>query len=260
MSRDPPEDSLPSADPWRELRRWTGARIGQARAGSAPALSEVLAFQLAHARARDAVHAELDEPALRRALDRLGPAAIAVDSRADTRTRYLLRPDLGRLPTLEASARLAEKRGRFDAVIVLADGLSATATMAHGPALACALAEAMDASGWRLAPLVIARQARVALGDAIAAEIGAALVVMLIGERPGLTTPDSLGAYLTLDPKPSISTDADRNCVSNIHAAGLTIAEATGRVMWLANAARARGGTGVALKDESAAAIRIGAL
>jgi ethanolamine ammonia-lyase small subunit len=258
MSDEPSQPRPAVADPWRRLRQATGARIGQARAGSAPALSEVLAFQLTHARARDAVHAGLDDAALRRSLGALGDAAITVDSLAPDRARYLLRPDQGRALAPGAAQRLGAAQGPHDAVIVLADGLSATATLAHGPALALALADALGGAGWGLAPLVIARQARVALGDAVAAALQAELVVMLIGERPGLTTPDSLGAYLTFRPQPGVSTDADRNCISNIHAAGLSVAEATARVLWLANAARARGATGVMLKDESAAAVRIG--
>ena len=180
----------PVIDPWRDLRPLTAARIGLQRAGASLATGPLLALRLAHARARDAVHAELDLAALQAAI---GPVT-AVDSAARSRDEYLLRPDLGR--------RLAEPlplpAGAYDAAIVLADGLSARAVQDHAPAVLTALLPLL--AGWRIAPRVVVRQGRVAVGDAVAIALGAASVLILIGERPGLSAPDSLGAYLTWHP------------------------------------------------------------
>ena len=232
--------TVPADDPWHRLRPLTAARIGLASAGSAIATAPLLQLRLAHARARDAVHASLDADALVAAL---GPLQV-VDSAAPDRSTFLLRPDLGR----QLAPDTALPRGDHDLAVVLADGLSARAVQDHAPALVAALLPLLP--GWRVAPLVLARQARVALGDAVAAAMGAAVVLVLIGERPGLSAPDSLGAYLTWQPGPA-TTDAGRNCVSNIRPAGFPPAEAAGKIAWLLGAMRARGTSGVGLKDES---------
>ena len=227
-------------DPWHGLRGLTAARIGLARSGASLATAPLLAFRLAHAQARDAVHAELDMDALR---DELGELLL-VDSAARDRTEYLLRPDLGR----QLAAGTVLPRGDYDVAVVLADGLSARAVQDHAPAVVAALRPLLE--GWRIAPLVVVRQGRVAAGDAIAMAMGAGAVVVLIGERPGLSAPDSLSAYLAWQPH-SATTDAARNCVSNIRPAGLAPGLAAAKVAWLLSAMRTRGLSGVALKDDS---------
>lgn len=246
---DAPAEPGP-ADLLAALRRFTPARIGLGRAGAGLPTREVLAFGLAHARARDAVHAALDAPSLEAALRALGLRPAVVRSAAPDRATYLARPDLGRALDPGDVARLAPPAGPPPALaVVVADGLSARAAQRHAGPLLAALFDRSPAR-WAGAPAVIALQGRVAIGDAIGARLGARLVLMLIGERPGLSAPDSLGAYLTFAPRPG-RTDAERNCVSNVRPEGLPYPEAARRIDWLAAAALARGGTGVALKDES---------
>ena len=238
--------------PLARLRRYTPARIGLGRAGPALPTREVLSLGLAHARARDAVHAALDVPGLLADLAAAGvsPAPPVVRSAAPDRATYLLRPDLGRRLAPGEPERLAE---RAVLALVVADGLSALAVQRHAVPLVAAL-RARAPERWGRAAVVVALQARVALGDEIGARLGARLVALLIGERPGLGSPDSLGVYLTHAPRPGRS-DAERNCVSNVRAAGLSYDEAARRVDWLAAAALERGLTGVALKDESDATL-----
>ena len=239
-------------DPWQGLRRWTPARIALGRTGDALPTRRVLEFQLAHAQARDAVHHPLDVQQLARDLDGLSP--VPVRSQAGSRAEYLRRPDLGRRLDPDTAARLAP--GSYDAAVVLADGLSARAVQENGPALARRLREARP--DWAWAPMAIATQARVAIGDAIAERLGAALVAVLIGERPGLTAADSLGAYITWRPRPGATRDAERNCVSNIRAAGLPVGEAAARIIALMAAARRLETTGVGLKEDDAVALSMG--
>lgn len=227
------------------LRALTPARVGLGRSGPAQATEDALAFALAHARARDAVHASLDADALATAVESLGHKFLRAASAVPDRRTYLLRPDLGR--TLAADTDLAAD-GPSDLAIVLADGLSAQAVQAHAPPLLAALTPRLR--GLTLAPVTIALQARVALGDPIGQALRARAVLVLIGERPGLSSPDSLGAYLTFDPRPG-RTDAERNCVSNIRPEGLGYDAAAGRIAWLIRQALDRGLTGVGLKDES---------
>lgn len=241
----PPGDGGPLA----RLRRYTPARIGLGRAGPALPTAEVLALALAHARARDAVHAPLDVPALEAALRALGVAPSVVQSAAPDRPTYVARPDLGRQLSPASTAALAPPPSAPAVAVVIADGLSAVAALRHAPALLAEL-RSRAPERWGGAPTVVALQARVALGDAIGARLGARLVVVLIGERPGLSSPDSLGAYLTFEPRPG-RTDAERNCVSNVRPEGLPYAEAARRIDWLVREALARGGTGIELKDES---------
>ena len=208
------------------------ARISLGRAGHSLPTRELLAFQLAHARARDAVFTELN------VVPYLQYSTLSVHSSAKNRTIYLRRPDLGR--------RLADpsqlQRGHYDAVLILADGLSATAVHRHaGPALD-ALLPLLE--GWKLAPIVVAQQARVAISDQIGELLGAKMSVILIGERPGLSSPDSLGAYLTWAPRVGRN-DAERNCISNIREEGLKPALAAQRIAMLMNAARSQQVTGV---------------
>ncbi len=235
-------------DKWTALRAYTPARIGLPRAGAAVATRETLAFQLAHALARDAVHDALDPGPLAAALAARSLASLQVHSAAPDRERYLLRPDLGRRLDEASAAALARQAGGCDLAIVIADGLSARAAATHAPALVDALWAKLR--GFTIAPIVIAEQARVALGDEIGALLRARLVVVLIGERPGLTAPDSLGAYLTFAPRLG-RTDAERNCLSNIRPEGMSYAEAARRLAFLCGEALRLGLSGVGLKDET---------
>lgn len=240
------KEPLVTANPWAALRAFTPARIALGRAGSALPTDEVLRFGLAHARARDAVHAALDADALAAELRALGLEVRIVKSAAPDRATYLLRPDLGR--KLEHGQFL--EKTSVPIALAIEDGLSAVAVQRHAAPVVRALIE-FAPQRWARVPAVIALQGRVALGDEIGARLGARLVAVLIGERPGLSSPDSLGVYLTFEPRVGRA-DAERNCLSNIRPKGLGYAEAARRLDWLAAAALARGITGVALKDESA--------
>ncbi len=235
---------------WSTLRKITAARIGLDRSGASLATRPLLDSSLAHARARDAVHELVDESRLCDEAAALAPPFLLVDSAARDRRSYLMRPDLGRRLSRDASAVLAPHAGDYDLVAVVADGLSARAVQCHAlPVLAAAL-PALRAEGWRVAPLVLVRQGRVAVGDAVAAQLRAGAVAVLIGERPGLSSPDSMSAYLTWRPGPQ-TTDADRNCISNIRPEGVSYAEAAFKLVFLLREMRARGFSGVSLKDES---------
>lgn len=263
-SADPPSRELsgepahePSHEPWVDLRRFTAARIALARTGASLATGPLLEFRLAHARARDAVHAPLDEARLIADLAGLGLPVLAVASAADDRQGYLMRPDLGRCLAPEAAAVLAAYRSEdtsgYDVAFVVSDGLSAHAVQAHARPVLAEVLPRLRADGWRIAPLVVARQGRVAIGDAIASALHAHIVTMLIGERPGLSAPDSMGAYLTWLPpsRPAAAiTDAERNCISNIRPEGLPYGEAAFKLAHLLRAIRARGLSGVQLKDD----------
>ena len=235
------------SDPFAYLRGLTAARIGLGRTGVSLPTRRILEFQMAHAEARDAIHAPFDIARVSSELTDLAP--MVVESRAADRRAYLERPDEGRRLSDASREKLV---GRFDCALVLGDGLSARAAQAHGPALVRALRAASP--DWRWSPPVIAMKARVALGDDIAAAFDADLVVMLIGERPGLSSPDSLGAYITFAPKPGATSDAQRNCVSNIRPAGLPIGEAVRKIVAIAALARRLNKTGVALKEDEALA------
>jgi ethanolamine ammonia-lyase small subunit len=243
--------SEPPRDPWAKLAAHTPARIALGRAGASPPTRAVLGFALAHAQARDAVHAGLDLAKLSAALAVTGRPVITRDSAAPDRMTYLRRPDLGRRLAATADKAL-NGHGPCDVAFVVADGLSAHAVMAHAAAVITATLPRL--SGLAVGPIVVARQARVAIGDPIGAALGARLVIVLIGERPGLTAADSLGAYLTFDPKPG-RTDAERNCLSNIHGGGLSADAAAHRLVWLTRAALTRGLSGVDLKDGSDTAL-----
>lgn len=236
------------SDPWARLRGTTPARIGLGRAGVGLTTRTHLEFSLDHARARDAVHRPFDSLGV---AARLGsPSASVLSSAARDRAEYLRRPDLGRRLS-ESSARLLGESGlRRDIAVIVGDGLSPRAAERLGPPLARLLAEGLGSS--EHVALFVAEGARVALGDAIGETIGARLSIVLLGERPGLSVPESLGAYLTFAPKVGRS-DAERNCVSNVHDQGLSVAAAAQTILWLARAALARGLTGVELKDESPA-------
>lgn len=244
-------ETRPAIQMLRDLQRLTPARVGLGRSGASLPTPALLGFALDHARARDAVHAPFDEAALAAQLGALGLVVHGVRSRVRDRHDYLLRPDLGRQLEPQAVARLQDGAGQgADIALVVADGLSPQAVQARAAAVIERLLPRFAAAGLTVGPVTIASGARVALGDAVGAALAARLVVVLIGERPGLSVPASLGAYLTYGPRPG-RTDAERNCVSNIHGAGLSDDEAALRIAWLAREALARGLTGVALKDDS---------
>lgn len=252
---DEPETGLAAPDPWYQLRALTPARIALGRAGGSLPTRAGLNFQLDHARARDAVHAPLDLGSAAQALRQTGMECFAVKSAAADRLRFLQRPDLGR--RLDPGSRQLMERAfapgsSLDAVFVVADGLSARAVHHHAAPLLAEVGPRLLADGWRLGPVVLAEQGRVALGDEIGALMGARMVVVMIGERPGLSSPDSLGAYLTWQPRIG-RTDADRNCISNIRPEGLPYQAAGTRVHFLMSEARRCRLSGVALKDETGA-------
>jgi len=240
--------SVQSSDFWDYLRRATPARIALGRTGDGLPTQRVLEFELAHARARDAVHTNLDHAALMAALADVSP--VLVRSAAADRIMFLQRPDLGRCLASDCIPLLT--RGRYDATIVIADGLCANAVQAQAVPLCKILLASQD---FVFASPVVALQARVALGDAIAARQGAALVAVLIGERPGLSSCDSVGAYITFDPKPGVTMDAERNCVSNIRPQGLSVEEAGRRILAIMALARSIRCTGTRLKEDEALAL-----
>lgn len=238
-------------NPWQALRRFTSARIALGRAGNSLPTEPLLAFTLSHAQARDAVHHPLDADALHAALRATGFDSIDAHSAAPDRAHYLRRPDLGRRLGDESRAALAARAAQVDkpdVVFVVADGLSAFAASKQAVPLLLALRPKLD--GWHVAPVVVARQARVALGDEIGELLQARFVAMLIGERPGLSSPDSLGIYLTYGPRLGRS-DAERNCISNVRPEGLSYAAAAHKLHYLLNEGRRLGLTGVGLKDHS---------
>lgn len=224
-----------------DLRSYTPARVALGQTGHSLPTAELLRFQLDHARARDAVHQSLD-PGL------LGVPHLLLRSAASDRATYLRRPDLGR--TLSEKSRALLERGNYDAAIVIVDGLSAPAVHHHAAHLLEALLPRLHEERWRLAPLTVVLQGRVAIGDEIGALLGAEQVVVLIGERPGLTSPDSLGVYLTWDPRPG-RTDAERNCISNVRTEGISYASAAHKLHFLMCEARTRKLSGVGLKEDA---------
>jgi ethanolamine ammonia-lyase small subunit len=243
--------SDPIAAHWTDLRRFTPARVGLGRAGNGLPTAAQLAFQADHAAARDAVHASLDVAALQARLTQAGIDSLAVHSAAADRQIYLRRPDLGRR-LLEADRyRLPALPGAM--LFVVCDGLSAVAVQRHAVEMLCHVVPALRAGG-AVAPVVIATQGRVALGDDIGGTMGAEAVAVLLGERPGLSAADSLGIYLTWQPRPG-RTDAERNCISNIRDAGLPVAQAAAKLLWLIEAMRRLQLTGVALKDAQPAVL-----
>lgn len=231
-------------DPWTRFRLATRARIGLGRAGDALPTRALLDFQQAHALARDAVHGAVDFSAL--AADLAPAPTIKVRSAATDRSIYLRRPDLGR--RLDPASAPALEAGAWDVVFVIADGLSAAAVSNHATKTLIAVRERLH--GWSVAPVVLAEQGRVALADEIGERMGARLSVILIGERPGLSVANSLGVYLTWEPRVG-RRDSERNCLSNIHADGLGYAAAADKLCWLMTEARRRKLSGVDLKEEA---------
>jgi ethanolamine ammonia-lyase small subunit len=239
--------SLGHPDPWAALRSQTQARIALGRAGTGLPTARLLEFRQAHAQARDAVHVPLDLAALQAALQPLGLRIGVVHSRASTRSEYLQRPDWGRRLTEEACQHLQQQPQGADVAIVIADGLSAPAIQSHAAPLLAALLPQLHPL--TLAPITLVAQGRVAIGDEVGYHLQAKLVVLLVGERPGLSSPDSLGLYLTYAPAVGL-TDERRNCISNVRPEGLPYAAAAAKCAWFVHTALARQLTGVGLKDE----------
>ena len=229
------------------LRDFTPARVELGRAGVSLPTRALLEFQLAHAKARDAVHLPLAAHSLAGELKQKGIDSISLSSAARDRDEYLKRPDLGRRLSDDSRQRLVPWRADYDAAFVIADGLSALAVHRHAVPLLDLLLRDLD---WRIAPVAIVEQARVAIGDEIGELLGARMAVVLIGERPGLSSPDSLGAYLTWQPRPS-RTDAERNCISNVRTEGLGYAAAAHKLLFLMNEARRLKLSGVRLKEDA---------
>lgn len=254
MAVNKPEPPLAQPDPWQTLREFTPARIGLGHVGMSLPTQASLDFQLAHALARDAVNIPLDFTGLAEALAARGLVSLTLASQADNQRLYLQRPDLGRLladsavETLRRSATI-----QADAVLVVADGLSSKAIAHHAENFLALLLPELQ--GYILPPVCLVKHGRVAIGDAIAEHFAARLCIVLIGERPGLSSPDSMGIYFTYRPRAGISTDAERNCISNIHHNGLGYAQAVQKLLFLIKEAEQRGLSGVELKDETTEAV-----
>ena len=249
-------DKLPfdPHNPWLELRRLTPARIALGRTGTSIPTRAQLDFQYAHAQARDAVHLPFDHAALSAQLADRGRECLLLQSAAPDRNTYLQRPDLGRKLSDASAQTLREYAtahpGGVDLVIVIADGLSALAVHRHSLPFLARLEEQTSAEGWSVAPVILVEQGRVAVADEIGELLGAKMTVILIGERPGLSSPDSLGLYFTYNPKVGL-TDAWRNCISNIRLEGLSYGMAAHRLLYLMREACRRQLSGVNLKDEA---------
>ncbi len=245
------------SDPWQNLRSYTDARIAQGRAGGSLPTSELLKFELDHARARDAVQQRFDADSLAlqiKTSTRL--PVLVIPTQATTRAQYLQRPDYGRLISPQSAVQLsAHAKPPADIAFIVSDGLSPLAVDRHAPDLLNLLIPAFQKQSQTLAPIIIVPFGRVAVQDPIGHALGVKLAIILIGERPGLLSPDSLGAYLIFNPAPTGKSDADRNCVSNIRPEGLPLTQASQTIFYLAQSALTRKLTGVALKDDRNIAI-----
>ncbi|MBV6662457.1 ethanolamine ammonia-lyase subunit EutC [Pseudomonas yamanorum] len=249
---DTPENNVDN--PWLELRRLTPARIALGRTGTSIPTGAQLDFQFAHAQARDAVHLPFDHVGLSSQLAERGRDSLLLHSAAVDRHSYLQRPDLGRRLSDESAQALrdyaAANPGGVDLAVVVADGLSALAVHKHTLPFLTRMEEQTHAEGWSLSPVILVEQGRVAVADEVGQLLGAKMVVILIGERPGLSSPDSLGLYFTYNPKVGL-TDAYRNCISNVRLEGLSYGMAAHRLLYLMREACRRQLSGVNLKDEA---------
>ncbi len=239
-------------DPWHHLNQLTPARIGLGRTGMSLPTRANLDFQLAHALARDSVNIPLDFKKLQNKLDNLAYITLHLQSQADSQSTYLQRPDLGRLLNDYSLNELTAKENlNVDVVIVVADGLSSKAIENHAVPFLHLLVPTLKELDYQLAPICLVKHGRVAIGDAIASHYKAKLCITLIGERPGLSSPDSMGIYFTYQAQANISTDADRNCISNIHANGLSYKQSLTKLLFLIKGAEQHKLSGVNLKDET---------
>ncbi|RVU01026.1 ethanolamine ammonia-lyase subunit EutC [Mucilaginibacter limnophilus] len=236
---------------WKALRIHTRARIGIGRTGSGIPVKESLEFRLAHAHARDAVYSKLDTEKLTASLVQFKLPILHLESRANYRELYLQRPDLGRLLDDASAQQLQNHVGQTDIAVIIADGLSAYAVNSNAVLLLEALLPMLTDAKLTVAPIALVEHGRVAVGDVVASILNAKLSLMLIGERPGLSSSDSMGAYLTYNPKPGL-TDEARNCVSNIRPEGLPYDQAARKLYNLIQQAFRRKLSGVQLKDNTA--------
>ncbi|MGF6458901.1 ethanolamine ammonia-lyase small subunit [Pseudomonas frederiksbergensis] len=254
MSIEMDKPPVDPQNPLLELRRLTPARIALGRTGTSMPTSAQLDFQYAHAQARDAVHLPFDHRGLSSQLAERGRESLLLHSAATDRNSYLQRPDLGRKLSDESAQTLRDYArnhpGGVDLAVVVADGLSALAVHRHTLPFLVRMEEQTAAEGWSLSPVILVEQGRVAVADEIGELLGAKMVVILIGERPGLSSPDSLGLYFTYNPKVGL-TDAYRNCISNVRLEGLSYGMAAHRLLYLMREACRRQLSGVSLKDEA---------
>ncbi|WP_097459447.1 ethanolamine ammonia-lyase subunit EutC [Mangrovitalea sediminis] len=242
-------------NPWEQLRRHTAARIALGRVGASLPTAEVLRFGLAHAQARDAVLTPMDTDHLCETLENNGFPVLRVASRCEDRPTYLMRPDWGRQLNERGRHLLGDPAQSSPVAIVVGDGLSSVAVEHHALPLLLLLRQRLELD-WARIPVILARQARVALADEIGQLLGAEVALMLIGERPGLSSPDSLGAYLTYRPKVGRN-DGERNCVSNIRPQGLSYPLAAQKIAYLMEESLRRQLSGVGLKDDSMADVAL---
>jgi ethanolamine ammonia-lyase small subunit len=254
MSVEMDKPPVDPQNPLLELRRLTPARIALGRTGTSMPTSAQLDFQYAHAQARDAVHLPFDHAGLSSQLAERGRASLLLHSAATDRNSYLQRPDLGRKLSDESAQTLRDyalaNPGGVDLAIVVADGLSALAVHRHTLPFLGRMEDQIVSDGWSVSPVILVEQGRVAVADEIGELLGAKMVVILIGERPGLSSPDSLGLYFTYNPKVGL-TDAYRNCISNVRLEGLSYGMAAHRLLYLMREACRRQLSGVNLKDEA---------
>jgi ethanolamine ammonia-lyase small subunit len=250
MDKIEPGQSLKD-DPLSLLKEFTAARIGIGRTGASIPLKQSLVFKLAHAHARDAVYSELDVDKLSVDLKQFDLPVLQLHSQAAYREQYLQRPDLGRQLNEEFIGQLNDHTVKgIDIVIIIADGLSAAAVNSNAVSLLKILIPQLQFAGLKLAPVCLVKQGRVAIADDIGTHLNARLSLMLIGERPGLSSADSMGAYLTFNPRPGL-TDESRNCISNIRPHGLTFKPAAKKIFYLIQEAFRRKLSGVGLKDNA---------
>lgn len=247
-------EELTISNPWSHLRKFTAARIAIGRTGGSQPTHAVLDFRLSHARARDAVHAPFHPALLAAQLHGAGIQSQFLSTAVPDRTTYLLRPDLGR--SLDAASRECLQPSKPDLVLIVSDGLAAAAAENHAAATLIPLIQELEAASWKICPVQIIPLARVKVQDEIGSALGARFSLMLLGERPGLGTPDSLGAYFTANPDPSC-TDADRNCVSNIRPEGIPPIEAAAKLAWLLKESMRLGLSGVHLKDNQVGSVSV---
>jgi ethanolamine ammonia-lyase small subunit len=238
-------------DAWQALQQFTNARIALGRTGHAVPIQQVLNFKLAHAFARDAVYSELDKPDISERLEKLCLKYYWLHSKAEDRTMYLQRPDFGRRLNSKSIQQIAvAATNPVDINIVIVDGLSATAINQHAIPFLQIIVPQLQAKQWTIAPITLVQQGRVAIGDEVGMLQKAKLSIVLIGERPGLSSPDSMGAYITY--KPTIgNTDERRNCISNIRPEGLPLEDAANTLLYLVSEALRLQLSGVGLKDET---------
>jgi ethanolamine ammonia-lyase small subunit len=240
------QDSV--SDEWTSFKKHTAARIALGRTGVSVPLKELLEFKAAHAMAREAVYSTLDHEQVRAGVESLGLDAIKLHSRATIRQRYLQTPNLGRQLDEESVSRLSQKGKGYRVCFCIADGLSATATNQHAIPVLSLTVKKLQQAKMTIAPIAIIEQGRVAIADEVGYQLKAEVSIILIGERPGLSSPDSLGIYLTYDPKPG-KTDESRNCISNVRPQGLSYELAADKLFYLITQSLSLQYSGVNLKD-----------